>query len=198
MLKDGVTQDELDKAKQGYLRSAKGSPHRRRALAGMLADLSHAGRTMEYYAELEKQIAALTPEQVIAAARKHFDPKKLVIVTAGDFAAEKASQYRAAMLSISEALSKVLANTGRKSASARAAGRRAWAGVAEDVTSDIDSPPHDKATVDGYAVVAADLAGGSAELSILEEVTAGAVPTLEVAQRRLHADHDGPPCAQRR
>jgi molybdopterin molybdotransferase len=53
--------------------------------------------------------------------------------------------------------------------------------LAGDITSDIDSPPHDKAMVDGYAAIAADFAGGSAELSILEEVTAGAVPTLTVS-----------------
>ena len=35
--------------------------------------------------ELEKKIQALTPEQIVAALRKHIDPKKLVIVTAGDF-----------------------------------------------------------------------------------------------------------------
>ena len=52
--------------------------------------------------------------------------------------------------------------------------------LAEDVTSDVDSPPHDKAMVDGYAVVAADLTSGEAELVVLEEVTAGEVPTKEV------------------
>ncbi len=53
--------------------------------------------------------------------------------------------------------------------------------LAEDVTSDIDSPPHNKSMVDGYAVVAADLESGSATLSVLEEVTAGDVPTKDVA-----------------
>ena len=48
--------------------------------------------------------------------------------------------------------------------------------LAEDVASDVDSPPHDKSIVDGYAVIAADLIDGTAELSILEEVAAGAVP----------------------
>src|SRR5215213_5993834 len=48
--------------------------------------------------------------------------------------------------------------------------------LAEKVISDIDSPPHDKSIVDGYAVIASDLASGGAELEILEEVTAGAVP----------------------
>lgn len=49
--------------------------------------------------------------------------------------------------------------------------------LAEDVASDIDSPPHDKSMVDGYAVLASDLAAGPVELQVLEEVTAGQVPT---------------------
>ena len=53
--------------------------------------------------------------------------------------------------------------------------------LAEDITADVDSPPHDKAMVDGYAVVAADLAKGPTELEILEEVTAGDVPTQNVS-----------------
>jgi zinc protease len=89
-LQDGVSAEELDKAKQGYLEAQKVRRANDRALAGSLADLSHAGRTMEYYADLEKRIASLTADQVLAAAKKHIDPKDLVIVTAGDFA-EKAS-----------------------------------------------------------------------------------------------------------
>ena len=92
ILKDGVGQDELEKAKQGYLQAQKVRRTNDRALAGTLADLSHAGRTMEFYAELEKRIADLTADQVLAAAKKHIDPNDLVIVTAGDFASEQASQ----------------------------------------------------------------------------------------------------------
>ena len=51
--------------------------------------------------------------------------------------------------------------------------------LAEDIVSDIDSPPHDKSIVDGYAVAAEALAEG-AVLTVLEEVTAGAVPSREV------------------
>ena len=49
--------------------------------------------------------------------------------------------------------------------------------LAAEVTSDIDSPPHDKALMDGYAVIATDVVPG-VKLNILEEVTAGDVPTL--------------------
>jgi zinc protease len=92
ILKDGVGQEELEKAKQGYLQAQKVRRTNDRALAGTLADLSHAGRTMKFYAELEERIAALTPDQVLAAAKKHIDPKDLVIVTAGDFASGQASK----------------------------------------------------------------------------------------------------------
>ena len=53
--------------------------------------------------------------------------------------------------------------------------------LAEDVASDLDMPPHDKAMMDGYAVRAADLAGGTAVLTVIEEVSAGRVPKEPVA-----------------
>ncbi len=40
---------------------------------------------MAFEAEQEKQIAALTVEQVNEAIRKYIKPEKLVIVKAGDF-----------------------------------------------------------------------------------------------------------------
>jgi molybdopterin molybdotransferase len=52
--------------------------------------------------------------------------------------------------------------------------------LAEDVASDLDMPPYDKSLMDGYAVRSADLADGTADLSILEEITAGRTPTQTV------------------
>jgi zinc protease len=40
---------------------------------------------MAYVAQEEKQIEALTTKDVQAAFRKHIDPKRLVIIRAGDF-----------------------------------------------------------------------------------------------------------------
>ena len=48
--------------------------------------------------------------------------------------------------------------------------------LAEEVRSDVDSPPHDKSLVDGFAVRLSDAVPGT-ELEVLEEVTAGGVPT---------------------
>jgi molybdopterin molybdotransferase len=48
--------------------------------------------------------------------------------------------------------------------------------AAEDVACDRDSPPFDKALMDGYAVLASDLTTARAELEVIEEVTAGQSP----------------------
>ena len=85
LLRDGVTVEELERAKQGFLEAQKVRRTTDGALAGLLSDLSYSGRTMTYQAELEAKIDDLTPEQVVAAMRNHLDPQKLVIVTAGDF-----------------------------------------------------------------------------------------------------------------
>lgn len=51
--------------------------------------------------------------------------------------------------------------------------------LAEDVASDIDSPPFDKSLMDGYAVRAADIRSG-VELRVVEEIPAGAMPRVVV------------------
>jgi len=53
--------------------------------------------------------------------------------------------------------------------------------LAEDVASDLDMPPFDKAMMDGYAVRSADLPTGQGTLSVIEEVTAGHTPRHTVA-----------------
>ncbi|MCP3693145.1 MAG: molybdopterin molybdotransferase MoeA, partial [Planctomycetaceae bacterium] len=52
--------------------------------------------------------------------------------------------------------------------------------LAEEISSDLDSPPHDKSMVDGYAVQRNDLAELPVTLGVLEEVTAGEVPRSAV------------------
>ncbi|MSU51338.1 MAG: insulinase family protein [Opitutus sp.] len=88
LLRDGVSGEELDKARQGYLDSQKVSRSSDTAIAGTLASLRHLDRTMSWQAEAERKILALTPEVVNAALRKHVDPAKIVVVTAGDFEAK--------------------------------------------------------------------------------------------------------------
>jgi len=85
LLKAGVTTEEVEKAKQGYLQAQKVGRSSDSALAGILSGLRYAARTMAYQAALEKKIESLTPDQISTALRKHVDPKRLVVVTAGDF-----------------------------------------------------------------------------------------------------------------
>jgi zinc protease len=92
LLRDGVTADELNKAREGYLQSMKVGRSTDSALAGSLGSLRHLDRTMLWEAELEKQISALTPEQISASMKRHIDPKKLVVVSAGDFGDDKKSE----------------------------------------------------------------------------------------------------------
>ena len=89
LLKDGVKADELEKAKAGYLQSRQVMRTTDAMLAMSLAENLFLGRTMQFQADLEETIKKLTPENVDAALRKHIDPKRLSVVTAGDFEKKK-------------------------------------------------------------------------------------------------------------
>jgi molybdopterin molybdotransferase len=84
------------------------------------------------------------------------------------------------MISLAEALAHVLEHAQARPARQVPLAEAVGLILAEDVASDIDSPPYDKSTVDGYAVLAADLRRGVAQLKILEEVVAGSVPRERV------------------
>jgi molybdopterin molybdotransferase len=53
--------------------------------------------------------------------------------------------------------------------------------IAEEVASDLDSPPYAKSIMDGYVVRSADAKAGAA-LTVIEEVAAGKTPTRAVGQ----------------
>ncbi len=84
LLAKGVTADEVENAKRGLLQQQQVARSSDQALASMLSSQLFEGRTMAREDELERKIAALTPEAVSVALKKHIDPKRLVIVTAGD------------------------------------------------------------------------------------------------------------------
>jgi zinc protease len=84
---DGVSLEELNKAKASYFDQQMVARSQDATLAGILAQALHAKRTIKFEAELEDKIRALTADQVSEAAKKYLDLNHLVIVTAGDFAA---------------------------------------------------------------------------------------------------------------
>jgi zinc protease len=91
LLNEGVTSEELERGKQGYLQQQQVMRTSDAGLAATLAENLFVDRTMAYYDELEKKIAALKPDQVHAALKKRIDAKRLVIVDAGDFEAVKSA-----------------------------------------------------------------------------------------------------------
>lgn len=62
--------------------------------------------------------------------------------------------------------------------------------LAENVYSDVDMPPFDKSSMDGFAVVAAD---GEGEFEIVEEIPAGSMPKKSVTRGTVSRIMTGAP-----
>src|SRR5439155_7459728 len=71
-----------------------------------------------------------------------------------------------AMLSVEDALKLVLERGEPLRPIVTSVGNALGCMLAEEVVSDIDSPPHDKAIVDGYALISADIQAAGVELSV--------------------------------
>jgi zinc protease len=91
-LKDGFTADEVSAAKAAWAEERQVQRSQDQALAGLLMARERFGRTLEFDKTLEAKVAALTPEQVSAAFRRHIDPSGVTLVKAGDF--KKANVYQ--------------------------------------------------------------------------------------------------------
>ena len=68
--------------------------------------------------------------------------------------------------------------------------------LAEEIQSDLDMPPFDKSMMDGYAVRAEDLLSGQATLEVIEEVSAGRMPTKVVGPGQATRIMTGAPLPQ--
>jgi len=84
-LREGFGAEEVAAAKKGYLESRKLNRTQDAAIAGRLAGNLYLGRRFAWDADFEARIAALTPQQIQNALKRHLDPLKLSIVKAGDF-----------------------------------------------------------------------------------------------------------------
>ena len=84
-LSEGPTDKELADAKQAYLESQKVGRTGDAAIAGQIVSNLDLNRTFAHSAAQEKAIQGLSPGDVAYAFRKFIDPKKLVIIRAGDF-----------------------------------------------------------------------------------------------------------------
>jgi predicted Zn-dependent peptidase len=84
-LKDGFTAEEVAAAKKAWLDDQAVARSQDQVLAGTLSRREFYDRTMKFDEALEAKVAALTPEQVLEAFRRHVGPSNLSYVKAGDF-----------------------------------------------------------------------------------------------------------------
>lgn len=96
LLSSGITQKELDDARQGFLQSRQVNRTDDGELAEILELTLATNRTMEFYANQEQKVGELTTDQVRDTFRKHIDPKKILTAVAGDWAAAKKAAEAAA------------------------------------------------------------------------------------------------------
>ena len=88
-LKEGFTAEEVETAKKAYLDAQFVARAQDASLLTLLAQHEQLGRTLQWDADLETKIRALSPAQITAAFRKHIDPSQVSMVKAGDFKAAK-------------------------------------------------------------------------------------------------------------
>jgi zinc protease len=85
VMKDGFTEAELADGKNGLAQARRLSLAQDRDLAVALTNQLELGRTMDFVARIDREIAAVTLEQANAAFRRYVDPAKLARVFAGDW-----------------------------------------------------------------------------------------------------------------
>jgi len=85
IIEKGFTAEEVEAAKKSWLQLQQVSRGQETSLVSLLTARRFWNRTMAFDSELEKKIAALTPEQLQAAVRKHIDPSQISFFRAGDF-----------------------------------------------------------------------------------------------------------------
>ncbi|HLW68911.1 MAG TPA: pitrilysin family protein [Gemmataceae bacterium] len=84
-LMSGPSLTEVTDAQKGWLEEQKSERSADSYLAQQLANNENLGRTFAFQADLEKKVSALGPTEIKDAFKKFVDPKKLIIIRAGDF-----------------------------------------------------------------------------------------------------------------
>ncbi|MEN9455595.1 MAG: hypothetical protein RL210_1114 [Pseudomonadota bacterium] len=88
-VQQGISQQELRDARSGLLKEMHLARSDDAVLAGMLLEQLRLGRTLDFTAQLEKQLAALPLDQVNASLRRIMGNAGLLTVAAGDWEPHK-------------------------------------------------------------------------------------------------------------
>ncbi|HEU4386777.1 MAG TPA: pitrilysin family protein, partial [Blastocatellia bacterium] len=86
VLKEGFTREEVETGKAGLVRALQTGRAQDSTLASELANNLYLDRTFTKTAELEKNIASLTPDEILRVVRRYIDPSRMAVIKAGDFA----------------------------------------------------------------------------------------------------------------
>lgn len=78
-----VTDSELAEAKEAYVNSFVFSFASSSAIVGRLMELEYDGLPKDFLQQLRARVISLTKEEILAAAKKHFNPERLTIVAVG-------------------------------------------------------------------------------------------------------------------
>jgi len=78
-----VTDDELAEAKESYVNSFVFSFSSASAIVSRLVELEYDGLPKDFLQQLRARVVALTKEDILAAAKRHFHPERLKIVAVG-------------------------------------------------------------------------------------------------------------------
>jgi molybdopterin molybdotransferase len=97
------------------------------------------------------------------------------------------------MLSVAEALDLILTQVRALPPVSRPVGEASGCVLADDVVADRDSPPFDKALVDGFAIRSVDVAGPSRRLAVGESIMAGQTPSRALGTRETAVVMTGAP-----
>ena len=91
MVTGSVTDDELQKAKDAWLKDEDTNLSNDNYVVRMLSNELFDGRTTSYAKELRAKVAAVTAADVERVAKKDLDPNRLIVIDAGDQAKAKAA-----------------------------------------------------------------------------------------------------------
>lgn len=86
LLDKGFTVEEIAEAKKGWLQARDVSRATDRELAQTLVTREFQDRTLSWDESLEKNIGALTGDEILKAMKAHLDPTKISFIQAGDWA----------------------------------------------------------------------------------------------------------------
>tara|TARA_R110000868_G_scaffold252529_2_gene509175 strand:+ start:718 stop:3432 length:2715 start_codon:yes stop_codon:yes gene_type:complete len=86
LIKDGITEEELKNAVNGWVQEENVSRAKDAELAGLINNNLYYGRTMDFQKTLEEKVKTLTIDDVNKAILKYIKPyKEWTVINAGDF-----------------------------------------------------------------------------------------------------------------